>query len=58
MELRYTLNAKSFKESKLSKKKQHEKVTKLFNPEKNQKDHGDDFAKRIAKLNALFVNKK
>ncbi|WP_212752816.1 hypothetical protein [Streptococcus hyovaginalis] len=60
LELRYTLNAKTVKESKLSKKKQHDKIVQLFNPQSKQGNNFDqsELLKRIEKLNNHFRNKK
>ncbi|QBX31106.1 hypothetical protein Javan616_0013 [Streptococcus phage Javan616] len=58
LELRYTLNAKSVKESKLSKKKQHDKIVQIFNPKTNQAQAKSDLVKKIEQLNNHFMNKK
>lgn len=58
LNLRHTLNAKKVSPNKLFKKKQRDKVYKLFNPGKSvkKKDAGDMLAK-IEKLNAHFSNR-
>ncbi|WP_237334426.1 hypothetical protein [Streptococcus halotolerans] len=58
LELRYTLNAKSVKESKLSKRKQHDKIAQIFNPKANQAQAKSDLVKKIEQLNNHFMNKK
>ncbi|MCK4025917.1 hypothetical protein HCC72_07070 [Streptococcus suis] len=58
LNLRYTLNAKKVSPNKLSKKKQKEKVRKVFNASKQIKlNKPTDMLARIEKLNAHFRNR-
>ena len=57
LEMRYTLNAKSVKTSKLSKKKERDKIRSVFKGERVQYTSSDDFSQRVNKLNDYFRNR-
>jgi len=55
--LRYTLNAKKAEVSKLSKKKDRDKVRRLFSPKDNDKRNNEDLLAKIERLNEHFLNR-
>lgn len=57
LELRYTLNVKSVKASKLSKKKDRDKIRSVFNKGRVQSPSTDDFAEKVNRLNNYFKNR-
>ncbi|MET3558706.1 hypothetical protein ABID29_001832 [Streptococcus rupicaprae] len=58
LELRYTLNAKKVSASKLSKKKERDKVRNLFNGNHSTGQRGsDNLAEKLKKLNDYFMNR-
>lgn len=57
LEMRYTLNAKSVKASKLSKKKDRDKIRSVFSEGRVQSPSTDDFAEKVNRLNNYFKNR-
>lgn len=57
--LRYTLNAKKAEISKLSKKKDRDKIKRLFDPQREKQiENRKDLIAKIERLNEHFRNRK
>lgn len=57
LELRYTLNAKSVRASKLSKKSDREKIRSVFRKNGEQTTSKSDFADKVNRMNNYFKNR-
>lgn len=57
--MRYTLNAKKAEISKLSKKKDRDKIKRLFDPQREKQiENRKDLIAKIERLNEHFQNRK
>lgn len=57
MEMRYTMNAKRVSASKLSKKKDRNKVKQAFHENDVQQTANSSLAERLQKVNDHFMNR-